>query len=182
MFLLTLSSCLSEIKTEEKVFTIKKNNHYSNIAQVFIKKPSEYSAKVKFDSSAMYQFGTETDWNKLLGVAYVEGLNNPVHNESARWVWRWNQGFLQLSPYCYVDGKIVKNKIVITRNINTYIDLSIKIDYSKKEYKFYVDGVLIYTQVFIHDKNRAYILFPYFGGNHVAPHDIRIIFRDMVVN
>lgn len=175
----SLFCCISEINREKKVYVIKKGNHSSDFSQTLVKDISEYSANVVFDSSAIYQFGTETSWNKLLGFAFFEGLNNPVHEESARWAWRWNRGFLQLSPYCYTNGKVIKNKIIITRQLNREIPL--KITKEDNQYKFYVDNTLIHTEVFTHNKKNGYIQRPYFGGERVAPHEIKIIFNNLKI-
>ena len=174
-----LTSCVSEVNREKKIYIIKQGNHFSDFSQTFVKDISEYSANVIFDSSAIYQFGTETSWNKLFGFAFFEGLNNPVHEESARWVWRWNQGLLQLSPYCYVDGKVAKNKITITRQLNREIPL--KITKYDNSYQFYVDNVLVHTETFTHKKKNGYLQRPYFGGERTAPHNVTIIFYNLTI-
>lgn len=181
LFIFLFTSCLQEVNTEEKIFIVKKGNHSSTLLQIIVPKPVEYSAIVEFDSSAIYKIGTATFWNKLLGFAFVELNGNFVHENSARFVWRWNQNLLQISPYSYIDGEIVKNKVIIERKLYQPIKLKILVDYQQKEYKFYVDDVLISVEKFTHDKKFGLCEWFYFGGDPTAPHTIKIKFKNLTI-
>lgn len=159
-------------------FLIKKNSHYSNrfISKLFsiiqVKKTTSYL--VKFDDSCIYKLPKEDqgDINKLFGFSL--GLH---HKNSARFGWCWLNDQLRLYAYWYDNGvrkskeiqsiTIGKKYLLTIENLNTEWKFSI-ID-------FYGDGV----QELVVEKSKSkinfgYTLWPYFGGNQVAPHDITI--------
>tara|TARA_R110000751_G_scaffold298951_2_gene409205 strand:- start:522 stop:1031 length:510 start_codon:yes stop_codon:yes gene_type:complete len=164
----------------EKTFKIPQRKHYSglhvcphigsNIAQKY----------VTFDKSSIYQFRTEDqyDINKLFGLSY--GLH---HTNSARFGWRSLGKFstkIEILAYCYVDGKRVESDddlLVTLVNINEEYRYQLITDYDNYGFVVYNNKNEIVGSKFIpHNKLPlwGYKLYPYFGGNNPAPHDITI--------
>ncbi|MDQ6845535.1 MAG: hypothetical protein M3Z92_14505 [Bacteroidota bacterium] len=138
---------------------------------------SELKFKVKFDSSAIYttrEPRNQYDINKLYGFS---DNNSNHHKFSARFGWRWNDDSLRLFGYVYNDGTM-RFKEIGTVSINAENFCSIKIG----------DGFYTFT---LNDKADTlirksttlnavgYRLYPYFGGDEFAPHDIRIWIQEI---
>ncbi len=140
--------------------------------------PREVSATVTFDSTCIYDLhgGDQEDWNKVIGLGFVGSKDQtlgaaPHQVDGARVGWRWSTKLqrIELGAYVYVEGKLTSFKIAETL-INQPTKLIIKIDYDKKLYQV-IGGPPI---PFTHDKTFAYETGLYFGGNQVAPHEIRV--------
>lgn len=131
---------------------------------------------VKFTDSCRYDLGgpDQLDTNKLVGIGYLPGH----HKDSARFGWRYDpkQDMIELSAYCYLSGRrIIKTvgycKIGQSYNIDLYV--------SKWAYYFSLlqpgEGTIGETEiVHAHNKRLKYRLGPFFGGNRVAPHEMKI--------
>lgn len=161
------------------IFKIRKNNHYSGgfIHKLFhafhdSNKASHYTT---FDNSTLYVDDTvdKFDVNKLFGFSI--GLH---HYTSYRFGWNCIDNEIHIYAYSYVKGKRLIDEIcVIDNNV---------------EYKFIIlikNGRAVFTVISpelaikqaIHpapsSRMFGYSLWPYFGGNKVAPHDINIEFN-----
>lgn len=163
-----------------KKFTIKKDHHYSThfLRPYILKDKVEFAFKLS--SNCSYFFGNEndSDINKLFGVSF--GYH---HNNSIRIGWRWNQfeKCFEILPYIYKNGQRIpewQDKIYgcITKinadeaaycsieiNDTNFIITIIKLDS--------VDSVLIPKPKLT---KFGYYLYPYFGGQEKAPHDMDI--------
>ncbi len=132
--------------------------------------------KVKFDSSAIYTSLdplNQYDINKLYG--FTEGQD--PHVNSARIGWSYNDGKLRLYAYAYNNKQRLSQEIS-TVNIGEIINCAINSD--SLNYVFTVNEKLVKlsrSQAGI--TVQRYQLFPYFGGDEVAPHTIRILVKDM---
>ena len=158
-------------------YTINKGQQYCdhNIFQTV--NYSELKFIVKFDSSAIYtteDAGNQFDINKLYGFSD----NNADHHQfSARFGWRWSNGALRLFGYTY-NNSVRSFKELGTVMIGVENSCSIKVG----------DGMYIFT---LNDKSDTlqrksttqhavgYKLYPYFGGDEIAPHDIYIWIKDL---
>lgn len=127
---------------------------------------------VIFDSSAIYTSQdpqNQADINKLYGFSD----NNANHHLfSARFGWRWYNHSLELLAYIYNDGKRSWRKLDHV-TIGKPVTCSIKV--SGSHYIFAVNGKkTILPRKSKTTKAAGYLLYPYFGGNESAPHEIRI--------
>jgi hypothetical protein len=157
-------------------YNIAAGGHYCDKTTV---KPLSISAmlfKVKFDSSAIYTSvdpANQYDINKLYG--FTEGQD--PHVNSARIGWGYSNGKLRLYAYAYNNQQRLSQEIS-TVNIGETINCAINTD--SLNYVFSVNE----RQVKISRSQAAvntqrYQLFPYFGGDEVAPHPIRILIKDL---
>lgn len=136
----------------------------------------ELKFTVKFDSTAVYKTTipeNQYDINKLYGFSD----NNAQHQEfSARIGWRWSEGALRLFGYIYNNG-IRSSGELTTIRIGDEHNCSIKI--TPGNYIFTINGVSKTMPRSSTDSNaKGYKLFPYFGGDETAPHDIRIWIKE----
>jgi hypothetical protein len=158
------------------LYTILKGQHSSDKSTFKSVKVSQMNFVAKFDASAMYQTVipvNQYDINKLYG--FSEGFDHQYN--SARIGWAWNDGALRLYAYAYNKG-VRDSKEITTVTIDSEINCSIAV--SGYKYVFTVNGVTV-------DLPRAnstatasgYQLYPYFGGDEVAPQNIYISIKPL---
>lgn len=137
---------------------------------------SELNFIVKFDSTAIYSTvnsENQFDINKLYGFSD----NNSDHQQfSARFGWRWSDNALHIFGYVYNKGIRIFKELG-TINTGTENNCSIKV--TPKSYIFLLNGIVdslprMSTTV----KATGYKLYPYFGGDETAPHDIYIQIKE----
>lgn len=158
-------------------FIITRGQHYS---QQSLLVPTEYTTLrflVKFDSSAVYTTITgenQYDINKLYGFSD----NNAHHHQfSARIGWRWSDGALRLFAYIYNNGESASQELTAV-SIGDVHECAIRI--SGSNYIFSVNGkTTTMPRATATPSAIGYKLFPYFGGDETAPHDIHIWIKDL---
>jgi hypothetical protein len=138
---------------------------------------------VMFDKTSQYYHGDidQYDINKLFGLSF--GYH---HTNSIRFGWR-SLGNLtskvEILGYCYVDGNRVQedgnNLYVGMVDLNEYY--TYRINAGEKNYvlTLFQKGQVVGSLELQHRDLPCwgYHLYPYFGGNRKALHDIRIHFR-----
>jgi hypothetical protein len=158
-------------------YTIQKGNQYCNGNAYRAIETTEMKFVAKFDSTAIYETQSEEnqyDINKLYGFSD----NNADHHQySARFGWRWSGGTLRLFAYIY-NNSVVTSKELTTVNIGAEINCSIKV--TSTSYLFTVNGVTTQLpRMATTEKAKGYQLYPYFGGDEAAPHQITIWIKDV---
>ena len=159
-------------KIVNSVFVIYQGNHYCEANNYRKVETDELRFTVKFDSSAIYQTAlpeNQEDINKLYGFSDNESDH---HVFSARFGWRWSNQALHLFTYVYNNGELSYQEIG-TIEIGTEYTCSIKV--KATSYIFSINHITLETpRSSTTVMAKGYKLYPYFGGNEVAPHDIRI--------
>ncbi len=153
-------------------YTIFKGSQYCDKNGFSPVKFNKLSFKVKFDSSAIYTTSkaeNQNDINKLYGFSD----NNATHHEySARFGWRWSDNALHIFAYDYNKG-IRSFKEIGTVQIGQENTCSITV--SANKYVFNLNGAeTIMSRASTTPVAEGYQLYPYFGGDESAPHDIFI--------
>lgn len=158
-------------------YTIKAGEQYCDQNPYKQTNYSELKFIVKFDSTAVYQTvspANQSDVNKLYGFSDNE---NPHHQFSARFGWRWSEGALRLFAYVYNNG-VMNFEELGTISVGTEHDCSIKVNSS--QYIFTLDHI---SKTIARTSSATtavgYQLYPYFGGNEPAPHDIHIWIKQL---
>ncbi|MGZ5246816.1 MAG: hypothetical protein ACXWV5_07215 [Flavitalea sp.] len=186
VLVMLLSSCSKPVVEKEKpkitspykgysIWLIKKNNHYPETGSYARVSGSTIQFKTVFDSSAIYKTKLATnqnDINKLYGAA---DCGTHHQDNSARFGWRWNGKTVEIFAYNYINKarKFVKLGDAAIGQENTY---SISTD--SKNYIFkYNDKITRLARHCATPAFNGYLLYPYFGGDEPAPHDIRIHIR-----
>jgi len=180
--LLLFCSCRKETPPQNlstsgfKQFLIPQGQHYATENHLKAVEASEMKFVVKFDSSAIYKTTNpenQYDINKLYGFSD----NGEQHQAfSARFGWRWSDGALRLFAYTYNNG--VRNERELTTvAIGAELHCSIKVQ--GEVYQFEVDGkTATMARMSKTAVGKGYQLYPYFGGDEVAPHDVRIWIKE----
>ena len=157
-------------------YNISSGAHYSDKSIVRSVNLSQQIFEVKFDSTAVYATvdpGNQFDINKLYG--FTEG-NHP-HINSARLGWAYHNDSLRLYAYAYNNGQRLSKEICPVK-IGEVIHCSITLE---------VNSYLFSVNNFNERLSRAldtshavgYQLYPYFGGDEMAPHSISIFINEL---
>jgi hypothetical protein len=159
-------------------YTIAKGEHYTNNQDYKAIETREFKFVVRFDSSAIYQsqkVENQYDINKLYGFS---DNNASHHNYSARFGWSWNSSTLRLYGYVYNEGKISSKELIVVP-IGAEVRCTIKV--TANTYAFYVNDQLATTldRKAATPKASGYLLYPYFGGDEVAPHNVNIWIKEL---
>lgn len=159
------------------LFKIKKGCHYSNnlIYKLcyLLNTQDRISYNVTFDSNCYYSFNDVDDYdvNKLFGFSL--GLH---HKNSARFGWNSLNGKIQIYAYCYVDGKRIIKEITSIESGKEYNFTILNKD-DKFVFVITSNNLMELYQVSIPKTIEGccgYMLWPYFGGNKSAPHNMSI--------
>lgn len=159
-------------------YVIPKGSHFSirEDSIVWIN-TSELVFEVIFDSSAIYSTinpNNQGDINKLYGFSD----NNDYHQtNSARFGWRWYNKQLQLHTYVYNEEKRSSQLI---RSIPFNQPLKCAILVKDKKYLFAIEkDTVVMKRSSQQSSAVGYRLFPYFGGDEPAPHEIKIKVKEL---
>lgn len=157
--------------------SIFKGKHYSNKNGIKAVKTSNLSFVVKFDSSAIYttvKAENQTDINKLFGFSD----NNAKHHEfSARFGWRWSNNALRIFAYTYNYGKMSFAEL---GTVEPGTENNCSISVSGETYIFSLNGFKTsMPRASKTTEAEGYKLYPYFGGNEPAPHEITIWIKEV---
>ena len=185
-----LSACTKQrVNTDENAFekslsgksfvkhSIFKGRHYSNKNTVAPLKTSSLAFIVIFDSSAIYTTTkpeNQTDINKLFGFSD----NNAAHHQySARFGWRWSDNALRLFAYTYNAGMRSFKEL---GKIETGAENECSIAIYEDKYIFSLNGSkTAMARASTTEDAEGYKLYPYFGGDESAPHDIFIWLKEV---
>ena len=132
---------------------------------------------VKFDSTAIYQTTlpvNQYDINKLYGFS-DNGADH--HQYSARFGWAWHDGALHLYGYVYNAGK---RESIHLGAVPIGVELVCTLAVTPTQYVFsYGDVSQKLPRTSTTPKAKGYLLYPYFGGDEVAPHNINIWIKNL---
>jgi hypothetical protein len=171
--ILILTSCEPEWDFYER-YLIQEGGHDSEL-KIELLQNSSLSFYARFDSSAIYTSTTpENQWdtNKLMGFS---DCNSKHHDNSARFGWRWLNNGLDIMAYVYKDGHRIIEKIGVAKiGQENYYNIQITNDF----YTFnFNDNRISIPRGQTCDQGAYYLLFHYFGGDEVAPHNISIYIK-----
>lgn len=132
---------------------------------------------VMFNESCRYDLGNDDqfDTNKLTGIGYLPNH----HQHSARFGWRYwtDRGEIELTAYCYINGRRMIQHIGFVRIGGKYrLQLNVtRLAYVFDVYDLDADKTVGGCSIpKVHGKKLQYRLGPYFGGNQVAQHEMKI--------
>lgn len=172
------------VQTETKVtssefvhYTIRKGNHFAEGTSFREIHRPELRFQVVFDSSAMYKNikpENQHDVNKLYGFS---DCGSHHHENSARFGWLWNGRSVEIHAYWYNDS-VRHNQFLDTVSLEQAIELSLKVlpGYYRFEIK---NKIHLFPRHCNSNSIEGYRLYPYFGGDETAPHDIRIGIKEL---
>jgi hypothetical protein len=169
----TTSKHLNTIADSTKTITyiIKKGEHDCQPDSLTLTSNDQIKFIAIFDSSCIYQTvnaHNQNDINKLYGFS---DCNSQHLENSARIGWRWSKDSLRFFGFVHNNGEMIYQEIT-TAAINSIVVCSITCLYT--QYKFDVNGKTLLLPRSCSGSYTRYRLYPYFGGDEVAPHDIKI--------
>lgn len=158
-------------------YTIRSGQQFCDDNKFVQTSYSELRFIAKFDSSVIYKTITadnQYDINKLYGFSD----SNSTHQQfSARFGWRWSDNALRLFGYVYNNG-IRDSKELGTAVIGADNNCSIRV--TTKNYIFSLNGKTdSLPRACTNLKAIGYRLYPYFGGDETAPHNIYIWIKEL---
>lgn len=157
-------------------YVIPKGEHYATANSYKLVESAEMKFTVRFDSTCIYKTTdpqNQLDINKLYGFSDNGGMH---HQFSARFGWRWSGGALRLFAYTYNNG-VRESKELTTIAINKEVHCAIRIN--KAAYVFTVDEKAeTMPRQSTTAMAKGYKLYPYFGGDEAAPHEVRIWIKE----
>lgn len=171
---LLIQACEPKLDLPFDKFTIPAGKHYSTY-KVELLQSHTLTFEAKFDETAIYTSKIEEnqwDTNKLFGFS---DCTDNHHDNSARFGWRWLNEQIEILAYCYVDGERIIEYVGATQPnmINKY-----EIQLLNDTYRFVMDTTIVdVNRSKPCDKGVYYLLFPYFGGDETAPHDVNIYIK-----
>ncbi|MBC3541707.1 hypothetical protein ACFSC6_01740 [Rufibacter sediminis] len=126
---------------------------------------------VQFDSTAIYATkdpSNQADINKLYGMSDCGTFH---HDNSARFGWRWYKNKLELHAYSYNGGK---NTSTFITAIDLKKNYTCELTLTESKYIYKVGEKTVEHARACNGEGKGYQLYPYFGGDETAPHDIKI--------
>lgn len=162
------------IESSSTTYLIKKGQH-SSTNKVASLNVSKMMFTATFDSSAIYKTkkaANQADINKLYGLS---DCGTHHHQNSARFGWRWYNDELQIHAYSYNGGE--RNFEYITP-VALNKEYTYTVEMTDDAYIFTLDGKTVSVERSCTGEAAGYKLFPYFGGDEKAPHNISIVIKD----
>jgi hypothetical protein len=170
LIILAFLGCRKIDENGYKIYTIKKDHHRSGY-RYHTSRSDLIKFKVIFNESAIYTTKdpiNQADVNKLYGVSDC-GENHMQY--SIRFGWRYYNDSLQLLWFKHQHSKFTFGLI---KEIDTNQSYNCSIEIKDDSYVLGVDGDYISTDRTCPHNYKRYMLYPYFGGDETAPHDITI--------
>jgi hypothetical protein len=171
MMLSLMYGCEPAWEDPYETFTIPKGKHYSTY-RVELMQSEVLDFQAKFDHTVEYQTQTEEnqyDINKLFGFS---DCNSHHQEHSARFGWRWVSDSVEIFAYSYVDGERISE--LMGRTV-PYQEDNYLLSLTQDAYVYqFNDHVFEIPRKHACDQGVYYLLFPYFGGDETAPHDIHV--------
>lgn len=167
-----LMSCEEEADLS-RAFVVKEGDHYATPRLTQSLQSNTLSFTATFDESAIYHFEDQAfqdSKNKLLGFSDCNSLH---HENSARFAWQWYNGQLEIFAYCYVNGTR-EEKFIGTVNINEANRYRLTVTNDTYVFQLNHQESVSIARGNTCDKGLYYMLWPYFGGQIPAPHDVSI--------
>lgn len=159
---------------EYTTYLIRKGQHSTTSSSFKSLRTKSLVFDAIFDNSAIYTSidpVNQADINKLYGLA---DCGTEHQTNSARFGWRWFNNSLQLFAYVYYN-RIRASEYITTIDLNKAYRYELVLD--GYNYIFRVNGQEVIMPRGCSGTGLGYQLYPYFGGDEVAPHDITIKIR-----
>lgn len=170
-----LSGCAKQKLDGYKEYKIKEGKHSSVVAFNTLTH-DVLTFDAIFDESAKYTTvdpANQYDINKLYGFS---DCNQNHQKNSARFGWRWLNNKLEIHAYVYNNGERTSQFIDVV-SLNKSHKYSIEL-YGDR-YRFRLDDKKVdMSRTDKCDSGIYYMLYPYFGGDEKAPHDIKILIKE----
>ncbi|MDX5422996.1 MAG: hypothetical protein LPK14_12135, partial [Hymenobacteraceae bacterium] len=116
----------------------------------------------------------QADINKLYGLS---DCSTDHHTNSARFGWRWYENRLEIHAYTYLNT-VRRSALIGTVALGAPATYELQL--KDGEYLFILNGKRLALPRACTGKGEGYQLYPYFGGDETAPHDISIVIKELL--
>ena len=160
-----------------KIYIIKKGAHYSSPNPLVFTSKSQLKFNAIFDSTCIYSTidpHNQADINKLYGFSDC-GTGHLIN--SGRIGWRWFNNQLELRGFVHIGGVIQPDSLLAVLPIGDTAHC--RITCLDAVYEFEVNGHIVQMPRGCSGNYSRYKLYPYFGGDEVASHNIKILIQDL---
>ena len=174
LIFLTFIGCSKIDENGFKSFKIKKGKHRSGY-RYYADRRDYIEFDVIFDESAIYKSkspSNQADVNKLYGMSDC-GRGHMEY--SIRFGWRYFNDSLQILWFKHTAGEFTFDVI---KEINTDQIYTCSLEITEDHYILGVYGHHAITDRTCMQNYKRYYLYPYFGGDETAPHDIVIRIKE----
>lgn len=179
-------ACTDIYAPKEVEYLIPNGQHESKVQGGFAAdkirtlKSTTLSFTARFDESARYDLGNDNqyDINKLIGFSDCNSLH---HENSIRFGWRYSIEKNNIEIFAYAYSNAVMNFHYmgdVAIDETAYYQIQI----TDHAFVLQLNGEvsLEIERTANCDKGLYYMLFPYFGGDEVAPHDVSIFIEETI--
>lgn len=161
-----------------RTWTIPACAHDANGATIATTSTDRLHFRVRFDASAQYATsdpGNQADINKLRGFS---DCSSHHQTDSARFGWRWATDRVEILAYTYVGGA---RQSALLGSVQPGEWHEYELLATASGYVFRLDGVdTAMPRGCSAEGLLKYQLWPYFGGDEVAPHTITLQMEELV--
>lgn len=157
---------------DDGLYVIPAGAHSPSGLNAAVQVGAEARFEALFDESAVYATvdpANQEDINKLYGFS---DCSSHHHTNSARFGWRWFEGAVQIFAYIYADGERMWAYLGDAR-IGEPARYALYADGAEYVFEFGGETARM-PRGCAGDGGVKYRLYPYFGGDETAPHDISI--------
>ena len=176
LIILMLTCCKKIDENGFRIYTIKEGKHKSR-SRYKTTKTNCLQFQAIFDESAIYTSqdpANQYDVNKLYGLS---DCGNSHTETSIRFGWRWLNDSLEILWFKHANNSFSFAKI---KSIDFGEIVNFNIQFDDNYYYMSVGSdTITVARPCNRSSNRKYFLWPYFGGNETAPHDIKILIKDL---
>ena len=168
--LLVLIGCKKIDDDGYRIYTIKEGKHRSTYAYK-ASRDTIFNWDIIFDSSAIYTTedpDNQYDINKLIGWSDC-GENHMDY--SIRFGWRWLNDSLEIHWFRHQHNQFTFDKI---KSVELCEPHNYYLEFKDTKYILCVDDICVELDRTCSNQYKKYKLYPYFGGQETAPHDIKI--------
>lgn len=157
-------------------YVLKKGMHNADSNPLKSVSSAAMRFAVTFDSTAIYTTvdpANQGDINKLYGFSDCSSMH---HVNSARFGWRWYNNRLELHAYTYLNK--IRNSVFVAA-VELGKETTCEIKTENDQYVFTCNGQTVTMGRGCNGQVSGYQLYPYFGGDETAPHNITITIKEL---
>lgn len=175
LIIIVSAACEPDLTDAFEVYQINKGDHYCNGRHPESLQTTTLRFEARFDETAIYTFneaGFQDSKNKLLGFSDCNSLH---HENSARIAWQWYNDQIEIFAYCYRNGERVEAYLgAVMPGETAHYEIQLTDNYYVFHFR---DKEVKIERGSTCDVGLYQMLWPYFGGQIPAPHDIQIFIK-----
>lgn len=153
-------------------YIIKQGEHSSSHGIKFYTGKSNFQITAIFYESCMYDLGDsdQENINKLCGISFGNHQKNSI-----RIGWNYSLVTKKIRIFYYLyENSVRRSEEICSVNVGDVLSLSLRLETGANYFIIFNNKFLKLVNYKFPFLKLGYYLYPYFGGNKVAPHDISL--------